>query len=383
MKFMFTHISLENWRNFRSVDLPLRERMFIVGANASGKTNLLDAFRFLGDIAKPKGSLAGAVESRGGFGRIRSLHAHGKDRHLKIVVDLLVGETKWKYELTLSGKSKQPAVVEHERVLKNGTEQMVDRPNADDKADLRLREQTHLEQLTQNARFRDLADALAGVAHVHVVPQVAKGFLRSDEATLRDAPGSDFIERIALLPAKKQRGALRRIELLLKSAVPQFSSLNITHDKKTGRPHLEASYKHWRAHGTWQNEQEFSDGTLRLIGLLWAILEGDSPLLLEEPELSLHEAVVKQVPRILARAGSMRGRQIIVTTHSEKVLSDRGVDPNEIVLLDPTREETKATLASEDEVVVRGAKAKLPLGPLVSGRTKPSGIDQLTMSFGE
>lgn len=382
MKFMFTHISLENWRNFRSVDLPLRERMFIVGANASGKTNLLDAFRFLGDIAKAKGSLAGAVESRGGFGRIRSLHAHGKDRHLKIVVDLLVGETKWTYELTLSGKSKQPAVVEHERVLKNGTEQMVSRPNKDDKADPRLREQTHLEQLTQNARFRDLADALASVAHVHVVPQVAKGFLRSDEATLRDAPGSDFIERIALLPAKKQRGALRRIALLLKSAVPQFSSLNITHDK-SGRPHLEASYKHWRAHGTWQNEQEFSDGTLRLIGLLWAILEGDSPLLLEEPELSLHEAVVKQVPRILARAGSMRGRQIIVTTHSEKVLNDRGVDPNEIVLLDPTREETKATLASEDEVVVRGAKAKLPLGPLVSGRTKPSGIDQLTMSFGE
>lgn len=383
MKFMFTHISLENWRNFRSVDLPLRERMFIVGANASGKTNFLDVFKFLGDIAKPKGSLAGAVESRGGFGRIRSLHAHGKDRHLKIVVDLLVGETKWKYELTLSGKSKQPAVVEHERVLKNGTEQMIDRPNAADKADPRLREQTHLEQLTQNARFRDLADALASVAHVHVVPQVAKGFLRSDEATLRDAPGSDFIERIAMLSAKKQRGALRRIEKLLKSAVPQFSSLNITHEKKTGRPHLEASYKHWRAHGTWQNEQEFSDGTLRLIGLLWAILEGDSPLLLEEPELSLHEAVVKQVPRILARAGSMRGRQIIVTTHSEKVLNDRGVDPSEIVLLEPTKEATEAKLASEDEAVVRGAKAKLPLGPLVSGRTKPSGIDQLILSITE
>lgn len=104
MKFSFTHICLENWRNFRSVDLPLRERMFIVGPNASGKTNFLDAFKFLGDIAKIKGSLAGAVESRGGFGRIRSLHAHGRDHNLKILVRLLVGETQWEYELTLSGR---------------------------------------------------------------------------------------------------------------------------------------------------------------------------------------------------------------------------------------------------------------------------------------
>ncbi len=383
MKYRFTHISLENWRNFRGVELPLRERMFIVGPNASGKTNFLDAFKFLGDIAKPKGSLAGAVESRGGFGRIRSLHVHGKDRHLKILVRLLVGDNKWEYELTLSGKGNHPALVEHERVLKNGIKVIADRPNEDDKTDPRLREQTHLEQLTQNAPFRELADALANVTHVHIVPQVAKSFLRSDEAALRDSPGSDFIERIAALPSKKQKGALKTIQKLLKAAVPQFSELNITHEKKTGRPHLEASYKHWRHHGTWQNEQEFSDGTLRLIGLLWAILEGDSPLLLEEPELSLHEAVVKQLPRILARAGSMKGRQIIVSTHSEKVLNDRGIDPSEIVLLITTKQETEAKLASDDETVVKGAKARLPLGQVVSGRTKPPDVDQLMLSFSE
>lgn len=381
MKFTFTHVLLENWRNFRSVDLPLRERMFVVGPNASGKTNFLDAFKFLGDIAKPKGSLAGAVESRGGFGRIRSLHVHGRDRHLKLLVRLSVGDNQWEYELTLSGKASGPAIVEHERVLKNGITVMPDRPNADDKSDPRLREQTHLEQLTQNAPFRELADALASVIHVHVVPQVAKSFLRSDEAALRDSPGSDFIERIAALSPKKQKGALNKIQKLLKAAVPQFSELTITHEQKTGRPHLEASYKHWRAHGTWQNEQDFSDGTLRLIGLLWAILEGDSPLLLEEPELSLHEAVVKQLPRILAKASNIRGRQIIVSTHSEQVLNDRGIDPSEIVMLVTTKQETEAKLASTDEAVVKGAKARLPLGQVVAGRTRPPEVDQLTLSF--
>lgn len=104
MNFNYTHLTLENWRNFRQVDLPLRERVFVVGPNASGKTNFLDAFKFLADIAKPKGSLAGAVESRGGFGRIRSLHAHGKDQHVKISVQLTRGDVDWRYELAISGK---------------------------------------------------------------------------------------------------------------------------------------------------------------------------------------------------------------------------------------------------------------------------------------
>jgi hypothetical protein len=50
-----SRLLLENWRNFQKVDVALRERMFIVGPNASGKSNLLDAFRFLRDIADPRG----------------------------------------------------------------------------------------------------------------------------------------------------------------------------------------------------------------------------------------------------------------------------------------------------------------------------------------
>ncbi len=53
----FARLRLQNWKNFRSVDVPLEPRMFLVGPNASGKSNLLDVFRFLRDIAKPKGAV--------------------------------------------------------------------------------------------------------------------------------------------------------------------------------------------------------------------------------------------------------------------------------------------------------------------------------------
>ena len=35
-----SRLILKNWRNFREVDVPLQPRMFIVGPNAVGKSNL-------------------------------------------------------------------------------------------------------------------------------------------------------------------------------------------------------------------------------------------------------------------------------------------------------------------------------------------------------
>ena len=47
----FQNIKLRNWKNFGNVAVALSDRMFVIGANASGKSNFLDAFRFLKDVA--------------------------------------------------------------------------------------------------------------------------------------------------------------------------------------------------------------------------------------------------------------------------------------------------------------------------------------------
>ncbi|MFY8101439.1 MAG: ATP-binding protein, partial [Allorhizobium sp.] len=41
-----TRLKLQNWRNFRDADIRLRDVCYILGPNASGKSNLLDVFRF-------------------------------------------------------------------------------------------------------------------------------------------------------------------------------------------------------------------------------------------------------------------------------------------------------------------------------------------------
>lgn len=69
---VITRIKLKNWRNFKSVDVNLRERVYIIGPNASGKSNLLDVFRFLRDLSKPNGGglQRAVVSERGGLKRL-------------------------------------------------------------------------------------------------------------------------------------------------------------------------------------------------------------------------------------------------------------------------------------------------------------------------
>jgi len=66
-----------------------------------------------------------------------------------------------------------------------------------------------------------------------------------------------------------------------------------------------------------------SDGTIRLIGLFWSLLEGDAPLLLEEPELSLHSEIVKRLPALFPGCNASPNAALHQHTHvdllSEKV----------------------------------------------------------------
>ncbi len=65
------------------------------------------------------------------------------------------------------------------------------------------------------------------------------------------------------------------------------------------------------------------------------------------------------------------------------MLSDIGIDPSEIVLLTPTKEATEALLGSDDRDVVAAAEAKMSLGPIISGRTRPAAVQQLVLGLGD
>src|ERR1700760_4823056 len=97
---MISRLVLKNWRNFRAIDVALSDRVFIVGANASGKSNFLDALRFLREIAKPGGGLQSSLSQRGGLSKVRCLSAR-KDPDVEIEVEISepASNIVWRYAI--------------------------------------------------------------------------------------------------------------------------------------------------------------------------------------------------------------------------------------------------------------------------------------------
>lgn len=381
---LVTHLTAKNWRNFRRIDVHLRERQFLVGPNASGKSNFLDIFRFLRDIAKPEGGgLQKALKDRGGIPKVRSLAARN-DPEIGIEIQLTesAGETAaWRYAIGIrqGERGRRLPFVSYERVWR-GDKQLLDRPNEEDHKDPQRLTQTYLEQISSNADFRDVAEFLQSITYLHLVPQLLRYADQIQGRIVEDDPfGQSFLERVAKTAEKTRKSRLRMIEEALKIAVPQLQQLEFMRDKDTGRPHLQALYSHWRPNAGWQREDQFSDGTLRLIGLLWALLEGESLLLLEEPELSLNAGIVAQLAPLIHRMQRARRRQVIISTHSDALLNERGIDGREVLLLTPKPEGTSVVVAADITEVAALLEAGFGVGEAVLPRTKPSQVTQLAL----
>ncbi len=372
----FTSIRLQNWRNFKNAEAKLSSRAFFVGPNAAGKSNLLDAFRFLRDVSL--NGLAPAVESRGGISSLRCVQATS-NTDIEIAVDIGTDANPklWSYAVKFNRHKvlRVPAVVS-ELVAKNSAP-LLTRPNDPDKSDPVLLTQTHLQQVQQNEAFREVAGFFRSVRYLHVVPQIVRDSRRA--VSSEDDPfGGDLLARMKAITKKSRDARLRQINRALQIAVPQFEDLALE-DDELGRPHLKARYKHWRPRGAFHTEEVFSDGTLRLIGFLWAIGERDAgPLLLEEPELSLHDAIVEQLPVLIARAQKRSNRQVIVTTHSEAMLNDQGLGLDEVHRLVPTENGTEIETASDNKNMRTLVEKGLNLGEAVMPEVRPTNIDQLS-----
>jgi len=379
-----SHIRLKNWRNFREVDVPLQERQFLIGANATGKSNFLDVFRFLRDLSKSDGGgLQAAVRCRGGVSKIRSLAAR-KDP--EIVIDVSLSDPsqetpRWRYVLGFKQepRGQRSTFLTKEQVYQDGR-QLVNRPTKEDGLDDARLTQTNLEQINENRDFREIAGFFESVTYLHLVPQL----LRKQEASAAppdpgDPFGLGFLERVARTPEATRQKRLRKIENVLKIAVPQLRELQFEREPASGRPHLQALYSHWRPHAGWQREDQFSDGTLRLIGLFWSLLDGRSMLLLEEPELSLNAEIVAQLAPLLKKMQRPRRRQILISTHSQALLDDRGIDGSEVLVFQPDREGTSVTVASEEPTIAALLHSGFSVAEAALPKSAPETVRQLTL----
>ena len=94
----------------------------------------------------------------------------------------------------------------------------------------------------------------------------------------------------------------------------------------------------------------------------YAALDGHGPLLIEEPELSLHPEVVRGILPMLAGIQRRSGRQLFLTTHSADLVEDQRIALGDVLLLVPGEEGTS----------VRPPAAHRDMRDLLDGALAPS-----------
>jgi predicted ATPase len=241
-----SRLVLKNWRNFHTVDVRMGDRMFLIGPNASGKSNFLDVLRFLRDIAKAGGGLQQALKDRKGLSKVRCLAAR-KDPDVEIAVELSEngGAPEWGYAIgiTQQVRGRREAILRYEHVYRRGR-LILKRPDAADEDDEERLTQTHLEQISANADFREIARFFESIRYLHLVPQLLRHpEVFQSKGSTEDPYGRSFLEMVARTNEKTRKARLRQIEAALQKVVPQLKNLTDTKDE-AGVPHLEAVYEH-------------------------------------------------------------------------------------------------------------------------------------------
>ena len=384
---IISKIELFNWKNFHRCEVGVQERCFVVGANAAGKSNFIDALRFLRDVAKQGGGLQTAVRVRGGITKIRCLAAR-EQSNVKLAIELSESDSRelcWHYELnfkhTGGGIRENQVKIVSEKVF-SGREQryVLDRSAETLGEDEETLKYTYLEQPNANKDFRVIQQFLQNVEYLNVVPQMVRESASSSySGDKEDYYGRNFLKRLALLNDNTRRSYFRKINEFLKLAVPQLEELSFVKDE-IGVPHLEARYVHWRTRGSKQQEMQFSDGTLRLIGFLFALIDSNGVLLLEEPEINLHPGIVAQFPEFIAKIQRVKkgGRQVFITTHSYDILSNEGIAPEEVLLLTNSPEGTEVEVLSNVEKAKNILAAGFSMADVVMPVTKPWSIESMS-----
>ena len=380
---MITELRVENFKSFGSDMLPLflRPLNFVVGANASGKTNLLSALRFLKiallqNVEIAVGEFEGPGEVRNKIQRERK---ETKPVRLRLKVEgAKLGEFR---------VGKGPA--KHAKSFNYHIELDV---RSNDEEPLVLREELSAEftdESNQSLRYKmvrsqnqvTIEDAVFGHAPpqpIPIAPQDASrlaagtGFFSPPLVLFRNyIEGWSFFNispAVARQPCKEvpelalgeageylaailhklekqngEKGSLEQIVAGLRGAVPGFKNVRSKALEVEGKWTFQVVEDGIRGA---INPRSVSDGTIRLLAMMviahWSARRS-TLLAIEEPENGLHPHLSRHIVELLRTASVTR--QVLATTHNPNFLDE--LEPEELILCDKKEGFTVVRHASE------------------------------------
>lgn len=364
---MLTQLQLENWKSYDHAKLDIDKLTVLIGTNASGKSNALDALAFLnrlaasvtlttalqGDAALP--SLRGGVEwaarrpgdtfAVGVVCRAEEQTDYSyriecaiTDNHCDIRAEQL---TRVRYRLDRSGqrteKSTQiklfrtdpgepdsPTLTARLYNEKRGTVRQVSRS------------QSVLSQLVNQKMRQEIQDGVSEVVNtlrdifiLDPIPSHMRGYALLSDRLEPDARNIAGV--IAALADEKQK-SIEQVLTKYASKLPE-KDIRRVYAETVGKFKSDAMLyceEQWGGPGEppTVDARGMSDGTLRFLAILTALLTRpkDSLLVIEEIDNGLHPSRAHMLLDMLRTVGAERQVDVLATTHNPALLDAMGTD---------------------------------------------------------
>lgn len=335
---MITEITVSNFRSLgENVCLKLGNLTALVGRNGAGKSNLADVFRFVSETLSV--GLDAAIASRHGISALRRWspgRPYNLEIQLKVKNNVFAGE----FSFELAGDRSEDYRVKNEYACvldlgggfkteyKRADGQWIEGPN-----DLRPRvtgQSLALTLVAGDERFMPLADALKNISVYSIFPDSLREPQKPDPVRPMKQHGENWASILKTLESSQKTSDLVAALGNLTGDISEFRVRQLG-------GYLNAEFLHdalrhsKKERQKWFESAQESDGTLRVAGIITALIQ-TPPLTLigiEEPELTIHVGAIPLLYDYLKQAS--KSQQVLITTHSSELLNLLNIDDVRVV----------------------------------------------------
>jgi predicted ATPase len=325
------HIHVEGYLSFANADLELRNLNVFIGANGSGKSNLIALLGLLKDMAS--GRLQRHIGTHGGP---RFLLHFGPKISKQIKIDLSIEHEQ---QNSLHTFCLERAVPDTFSFAEESIDLTENPQNLTLENTKRLESAGHIE--TRLGEWRDLDHR--GAIIVQKTLQLMAFYHFSNTSPTSDIRGTarlhdhswlaeDAGNLAAVLFHKKKHEPMiyNRIVSAVKQIIPDFDDFELwpelTNEQEIFLKWRKVTNKYYDFY-----PHQTSDGSLRVMALCTILLQSKKTMppiiVLDEPELGLHPSAINILAGMI-RAASLHS-QVIVATQSQQLLN--GLEPEDIV----------------------------------------------------
>lgn len=339
-------VQILGYKSIAFCDVALQPLTILVGRNASGKSNFLDALAFLRDLVA-KGTEE-AVRLHGGRRAILPRMSRGTTVSIGVQVGFRQQSTEvdhladYQVKLRLPSRARPVIIAEHLRIetSRDGKTVGFDRINQDLKwlGDVDLLDWCAEDRLLLSMigvpPFLAVRHGLDGAGFYNFSPDKIRELHEPTPGMILERDGRNLASVIETT-REIDEDIIRRVESYLSALVNEIEGFDVVRygEYETVRFRFRSNDERKSLE---LDAVSMSDGTLRALAALMASFQSqlpDSPSLIgiEEPETALHPAAMRVLVDALDEATGHA--QILLTTHSADLLTDRALRTAQVLVV--------------------------------------------------